>query len=344
MKGASVPPLVTTSPASTSQSMAGVAGPGTTVLYGNSNVNDNVRPGGRVDFGFWNECSTCGLEINFFMLGSNASEFGAASTGNPILARPFFDAVAGKPSSELVAFPGLVSGSVTAAESSSGLIGADALFRFPVCCGCCYRLDAVAGFRYLRISDTLGIEENLVSTDTTGASLVPLGTTIMVSDRFETSNDFYALDLGLRGQIQRGPWILRGNLDLAIGDNHEILEITGSTTVTVPGVPPPVVHSGGLLALSSNIGHYTRDRVEVVPEVGVQLGYQVTPRIQVYAGYTFMYWGEVARPGGAIDPVINPNLLPPAVSPLTGPLRPEPKFDNTSLWIQGIDFGIEFRF
>jgi Putative beta barrel porin-7 (BBP7) len=344
MKGASVPPLATTSPAGTPQSMAGVAGPGTTVLYGNSNVNDTVRPGGRVDFGFWNECGTCGLEINFFMLGSNASEFGAASTGSPILARPFFDAVAGKPSSELVALPGLVSGSVTAAESSSGLIGADALFRCPVCCGCCYRLDAVAGFRYLRISDTLGIEENLVSTDATGASVVPLGTTIMVTDRFETSNDFYALDLGLRGQVQRGPWVLRGNLDLAIGDNHEILEIAGSTTVTVPGVPPPVVRSGGLLALSSNIGHYTRDRVEVVPEVGVQLGYQVTSRIQVYAGYTFMYWGEVARPGGAIDPVINPNLLPPPVSPLTGPLRPEPKFDNTSLWIQGIDFGIEFRF
>jgi hypothetical protein len=344
MKGDSVPPLVTTSPAGTPQSMAGVAGPGTTVLYGNSTVNDNGRSGGRIDFGFWNECGTCGIEFNFFMLGSNASEYGAASNGNPILARPFLDAVAGMPSSELVAFPGLLKGSVTASETSSGLIGADALFRCPVCCGCCYRLDAVAGFRYLRIADTLAIEENLTSTDTTGASLVPLGTNISVNDRFETSNDFYALDLGLRGQVQRGPWVMRGNLDLAIGDNHEILEIMGSTTVTVPGVPPPVTHTGGLLALSSNIGHYTRDRVEVVPEVGVQLGYQINQRVLVYAGYTFIYWGEVARPAGAIDPVINPNLLPPVVTPVTGPLRPEPKFDNTSLWIQGIDFGIEFRF
>jgi hypothetical protein len=344
MKGASLPPLVTTSPAGTPQSMAGVLGSGTTVLFGDSNVNNDVRSGGRVTFGLWDACGKCGLEFDFFMLGSDANEFAAASGGSPILARPFFDASIGKQSSELIAFPGLVSGSVTAAESSSGLIGADALMRCNLCCGCGYRLDAVGGFRYLRISDTLGIEENLVSTDTTGTTLVPLGTSINVLDRFETSNDFYALDLGLRGQIERGPWILRGSLDLAIGDNHEILDVIGSTTVNVPGVPPPVTHVGGLLALSSNIGSYTRDRVEVVPEVGVQLGYQLTSRCQIYAGYTFMYWGEVARPGGAIDPVVNPGLLPPPTSPLTGPVRPEPKFDNSSLWIQGINFGIEFRF
>ena len=48
--------------------------------------------------------------------------------------------------------------------------------------------------------------------------------------------------------------------------------------------------------------------------------------------------------GNQIDLNVNPNLLPPVVTPITGPLQPAPKFDQTSLWIQGIDLGLEFRF
>ena len=344
MKGTSLPPLVTTSPPGTSQTQAGVLGqPGTVVLFGNSVVNGGMRPGGRFTLGYWfDDCQHCGVEADFFMLGSLVSRFNASSDGNPILARPFFDPTTGQQSSELIAFPGLSTGSVNASATSTGLLGADALLRCNLCCQCNSRLDVVGGFRYLRIADHVEVTENLVSTSF--ANFIPPGTTLTVVDRFDTSNNFYGLDVGLRGEYRIGSWVLAGRADVAVGDNHEVLDVNGSTTVSVPGAPPPVTSAGGLLALQSNIGNRVRDRVVVIPEFDLRLGYQITPRLQVFAGYTFIYWGKVLRAGNQIDLNVNPNLLPPVVTPITGPLQPAPKFDQTSLWIQGIDLGLEFRF
>ncbi len=54
VKHDSLPALVTTSPVGTPQDEAGVLGqPGTSVLFGNQNVNGAVRPGGRVMGGIW---------------------------------------------------------------------------------------------------------------------------------------------------------------------------------------------------------------------------------------------------------------------------------------------------
>jgi len=350
MKGAKLPPLVTTSPTGTPQAQAGVLGsPGTTVLFGGSRVNDDARSGGLITLGLWfDECRTCGLELDFFQLEGAGSGFSASSTGDPILARPFYDPVAGKPSSELIAFPGLVAGNLAVAASSTGLTGADALLRCNLCCGCdcctSYRLDAVGGYRFLYLADRVGINEDLVSTNANNSNFIPVGTSIAVNDRFNTSNSFNGFDMGLRGELRKGNWVLSGRADVALGDNHELLNINGGTTVNVPGAPPPITSVGGLLALQNNIGHFTRDRFVAIPELGVKIGYQITPHIQLCAGYTFLYWGDVLRAGNAIDTVVNPNLLPPPVSPLTGPMRPEPRLDNTSMWTQGIDLGVQFRF
>src|SRR5262249_23845518 len=120
--------------------------------------------------------------------------------------------------------------------------------------------------------------------------------------------------------------------------------IQGATTVTVPGVPPPVTNPGGLLALSSNIGQRDRDRTAVIPEFGVKVGYQVSPRLRVLAGYTILYWNEVARAGDQADQAGNPNPLPPVMQPVVGPLRPAPRFENSSFWTQGLSLGVEFNF
>jgi hypothetical protein len=314
--------------------------PGTVTLFGGDRVNDDLRSGGRFTLGGWlNDC--IGIEGDFFMLSSSGSGFGASSTGNPILARPFFNAATGRPDSQLIAFPGLLAGSIAANAGSTGLLGADALLRANLCCGCNYRLDAVGGYRYLRLSDHLAIEENLVATSAANPNFVPLGTTIAVTDRFDTRNEFHGFDFGLKGEVRRGPWVLQGLAQAAVGNNHEVVNIFGATTVTVPGTPS-ITREGGLLALSSNIGHFSRDRVEVIPEFGVRLGYQVTPHLQAFAGYTLLYWGEAARAGNEVDLAVNPSLLP-GVTP-TGPRRPMPLLSESAFWAQGIDLGLEFRF
>jgi hypothetical protein len=345
MKGAALPPLITASPAGTPAAQAGLLGtPGTVILFGGDQVNDDARSGGRFTLGAWlNDCQTFGVEGDFFMLSSKGTSFAASSAGSPILARPFFDATTGRPNSELIAFPGLLAGSVFADTGSTGLLGADALLRCNVCCGCNYRLDVVGGYRYLRLSDHLGIDEGLVSTSPANPNIVPQGTTIALADQFDTRNEFHGFDFGFKGELRRGPWVLRGLAQMAVGDNHEVVNINGATTVTVPGFPP-VTSVGGLLALPSNIGHFSKDRVDVIPEFGARLGYQVTPHLQAFAGYTFLYWGDVVRAGNESDLVVNTNLLPGSGAPATGPRRPTALLNGSSFWAQGIDLGLEFQF
>jgi hypothetical protein len=345
MKGAALPPLVTTSPAGTPATQAGVLGaPGTTILFGGNSVNDEVRSGFRFTLGGWlNDCHTLGVEGDFFMLGSEGAGFTASSSGSPILARPIFNTTTGLPDSQLISFPGFLSGTVSAQSGSTGVLGADALLRCNVCCGCNYRLDAIGGFRYLRLSDHLNVDENLVSTNPANPNFVPQGTSIILSDQFDTRNEFYGFNIGLKGSIQRGPWVLQGSAQVALGDNHEVVNISGATTVTVPGTAP-VNSVGGLLALSSNIGHFTKDKFDAIPEFGARLGYQVTSHVQVFAGYTLLYWGDVARAGNQIDLTVNPTLLPGSATPPTGAQRPMPLLNQSSFWAQGIDFGLQIRF
>jgi hypothetical protein len=291
--------------------------------------------------GYWLDCEQrWGIEANYFELEDGTTRFDAASSGNPILARPFFNALTGRPDAELIAFPGVSTGSFSAAETTS-LLGAGIWLRRNLCCGECYRLDALVGYRYLRLSDRLGIREDLTSTDATSTT-VPLGTRVDVADQFDATNDFHGVDLGLAGELRRGRWVLEGLAKVALGTNVSELNVNGSTAVTVPG-SPTVINNAGLLALSSNSGHFSADRFGVVPEVGIKVGYQVTPCLRATVGYDFLYWSDVVRPGAQIDTTVNPNLLAPPVG--GGPSRPAPRFDNTSdLWVHGVSFGLELRF
>jgi hypothetical protein len=341
MKPANLPPLVTSSPPGTALGGVGVPGaPGTSVVFGGSPVNEDLRVGGRVTAGLWLDCDrTCGVEGYFFELGNRAQSFSGGTPGS--VGRPFLDAATGLPNAELVSSPGFLDGRVQASASSGGLIGAGALGRANVCCGCDYRLDALAGYRFLSLNDRVGVTENLTSTDVT-QSVAPLGTNIIVTDRFHTTNQFNGGDLGLAGEVRWNHWTLGGTARIALGSTHERADIEGSTRITVPGFPP-VMSPGGLLALSSNSGSHTRDVFAVVPEARVQLGYQIGPHLGVHAGYSFLYWSRVLRAGDQIDLTVNPALLPPPI-PGASPLRPAFAFQGTSIWAQGIDLGLELRF
>jgi len=119
--------------------------------------------------------------------------------------------------------------------------------------------------------------------------------------------------------------------------------ISGTTVFTSPG-GAPVTQQGGLLALPTNIGTYSRDQFSVIPQIGFNVGRQLTNNFRVFVGYTFMYWSNVVRPGDQIDPVINPTQLPTAAGPgtLVGPARPAFAFHESSLWAQGVNVGMGF--
>ena len=130
VKGDRLPPLVTTSPAGTPLAQAGILGPPTTtVLFGDSSVNGGWRSGGRLSAGYWFDPQhTSGIEASFFGLEQASTGFNASSASTPILARPFFNAITNAQDAQLIAFPGVLSGSVSASETSR-LYGAGALYR-----------------------------------------------------------------------------------------------------------------------------------------------------------------------------------------------------------------------
>ncbi|MET0723229.1 MAG: BBP7 family outer membrane beta-barrel protein [Tardiphaga sp.] len=103
-----------------------------------------------------------------------------------------------------------------------------------------------------------------------------------------------------------------------------------------------MVTAGSLLAQTTNIGNFSRDRFSAVPEVSAKLGYQVTPNIRAFVGYDFMYWTVIIRPGDAIDTTFNPTLFPPVL--FAGAARPAPRFDTSDYWVHGANIGVKATF
>ena len=165
------------------------------------------------------------------------------------------------------------------------------------------------------------------------------------SDLFEAVNQFYGGEVGVVGEIRTCGFSIEGTLKLALGVNHSTVRIDGSSTATIPvPVGPPIVVNtpAGLLAQSTNIGTYTRETFAVIPEVGVTIGYNITPRLKITAGYTFFYWTDTLRPGDQIDTNLNLSQLAPGG--LVG--TPCPRFPRTidNVWVQGVSAGLEFDF
>ncbi|MFK8115305.1 MAG: BBP7 family outer membrane beta-barrel protein [Rubripirellula sp.] len=353
--GMTLPPLVTTSgDPNVARGQAGVLGsPTTQILFGgNNHTLDDSFDGGRLRFGVWlDRCHTWGVGAELFNIGQESEDFVLNSTGNPILARPFFNTLTGLEDSELVAFPNVVSGAV-GVRATSELEGASINLRYLRCCnegcsswlfcGCaehyCSRTEAMFGWRHLDLTESVQITENLVSTDTANPG------SFDILDRFDTRNQFDGVDVGWMYRRTRGFWTFDSLLRLAVGNTRQTVTINGQTTINDPNNTPTVqTLPGGLLTQTSNIGTYKQDEFTVVPEFNANVGYQLTDHLRATLGYTFIYWSNVVRPGEHISRDLNPNLLPPPADPLVGAQRPGFEFDTTDYWVQGISFGGEYR-
>ena len=351
--GLSLPPLVTTNDgANIAQGDAGVLGRSTTrTLFGGNSVLDDSTDGIRVRFGTWlDRCHSWGVGGEYFSLGEESEEFTSTSPGSPVLARPFFNTETGLNDSELVAFPDVVAGTVTA-RATSELRGGGFHFRRLRCCqegckswlfcGCnghfCSRSETLVGYRFMQLDESVTINEDLVS-------VIPGSPgTFDITDSFSTRNQFNGLDLGWKHRVTRGYWTYDASLRLAFGNTRQLVRIDGSTTINDPTNPPETTDVGGLLTQTSNIGVFKQNEFSVIPEFNVNIGYQLTDHLRATAGYTFIYWSNVVRPGDQIDLDLNPNLLPPQADSPVGINRPEFTFRTTDYWVQGLSYGLEYR-
>jgi hypothetical protein len=337
------PSLITTSPTGTLRATAGVLGEaGTTGLYGASTINNDPHSGGRLRGGYWwNDANRIGIEGEIFMLDEQSSQYQATSTGDPIIARPFYDIVNGQETAELVAFPDVVRGSIQA-TALTNLASGGIWMRFdphgigsPCEVRSGRKLNWVIGYRYMRLEDALGIREDLESLDMANPG------TFVIQDGFKTDNKFHGIEVGAVYEADRGPFAIEAYSKIAIGNNHQDAEIFGFSDITEMGLLERF--PGGVLAQRTNIGSYSRNELALIPQVSVTFGWQITRRFNLTAGYTLVYFSNVVRAGDQISRDINPNLFPPEADPFSGPLRPEFAWRESDFWAHGLSFGGDFR-
>lgn len=331
------PPLVTAG--NIAQPIPGAIGePGTTVLYGGNSVNNGPLSGLRFRMGYWfDECETCGLDGSFFFLGPRSTNFLASSSAYPVLGRPFYDVNHQQQSAETVTDPRGAFGSVMV-NSSSFLWGGDLNFRRNLCCGCAWRIDGLAGARYLNLSENLDVLEQVHVVPG------PLAGQNTGLDSFITQNQFYGGQAGFIAEYRRNRWVVDLRATLAAGDTYSSVQVAGGQTL-LPANGGPVQHfPGGLLALPSNEGLRTGNRFSLVPEVGINLGYQMTENLKLFVGYNFLYWTGVVRPGDQINRNLNVNQIPHFPAGPTAPLLPYQPFNATNFWAQGVNIGLQLRY
>jgi len=338
--GDKLPALITTSPPGTPKAMAGIPGFATTrILFGNDTVNDDLRSGFRLGGGWWfTPERTLGIEAGFMLLECQSSGFSATSNGSTTLARPFFNVSTGAADAALVAAPGSSAGSVAARDRSGEFYEAHVdLTENVFDCGWA-RLDSLLGYRFYRYDDGLSIAQV-----TTNSPNFAAGTVFRRGDDFATQNEFHGGDLGFRTHFAWETLSLDVLTKIAVGMVDRTVKISGGQVIAVPGAAP-LVQSGGLLALASNIGNDHTDDWTILPELGANLGWQVTPNVRVRVGYTVMWLDRIARAGDQIDLDVNPTLFPNSRTPVSGPLRPAFVLIRNDTWLQSLNIGVEVSF
>jgi hypothetical protein len=323
--------------------------PGTTTLFGNSDIDFGELSGGRVSFGFSNDAHTFGVEFSGLMLETGESQFGVTSntSGNPVLARPFINAINHKQTVSLVSFPGAFAGAV-AINASTDLWGAESNLLFNLNSTTNVSVDGILGFRTMQLDERLGIQQ---TTQVLAGGIIGFnGATVLapaivgVSDNFNTHNEFYGGQIGLQADFKQGPFFIFASSKVAMGDNYETSHAAGQTTLITPSRFESV--SGGLLAVKGTSGLASRNVFTIVPEENVAIGLEVTKNFRFYAGYTFLYWEDVTRPGTQINFRVNPGAVPSSIAFGTSAGGPQamPSIVRTDYWAQGLTVGFAFRY
>jgi len=351
LKASPVPvPMLTASSDPINNPRAILGNPATSVLFGGRNYDQGAFSGGRLTAG-WQVSDTFGVEGSGFMLQQKTRSFGFRSdaVGNPVLATPFFDAVANQPFSSFYSLPTPDGGSAAFSfDLTTRVWGAEANLTANVVENDRLRIRALTGFRYLELAEKLRMIDQAIFFGPTfifDQAVIPAPGTFPAFDEFATKNQFYGGQIGADVEANYGKFTFGMRTKVALGSMRQVLAISGATASIPPGGTTSVLTvPGDSFALISNIGRYGHNEFAVVPEVSLNVGYQVTRAINVFVGYNFLYVSQVLRPGDQVDPRWNPALIPTFGLTPSGPRLPAPLMNQSDWYAHGLNFGVGVRF
>jgi hypothetical protein len=380
LKKSPVPiPLITS--ASFSDPISGAIGqPGTKVLLGNKAKNMGWQNGFQLTAGaIINEKQSISVEGCYFLVPKVTKKNFLSTTGepgSPDFAVPIFDVTGfwglnGVPGETVYLLPGpLFSDPGFEArfklKVSSQFQGAEfnSLIYFGSREG--FNVEGLGGFRWLQLQENFTFAARSMSVPNVS---FPPGF-YNFKDRFNTNNNFFGGQLGLRFQYENSYWHLESTTKIGLGvlnqrvDIHGVGETLGGNLFFATNGPAQKL-VGGVFSQPTNIGKHTRNAFATNFETGFRAGYKINNQLEIYLGYNFLLLNHVARPGDQINRKINPTLtgladvsratvgigtkpipfgVPGAAEAPAGPKEPDFHFKTKLFWAQGLVGGLVLRF
>ncbi len=354
-------PLITTG-SSSDPVPAAIGQPNTKVLFGNHSINFHGQSGFRLALRTWfEEDNEFAIEASGFYLPKKTKHTLDSSIGrHPI-------AVLGVPFNNVAPLPlpagsggwrGLNSGetALLAADgsstfgtittySSTQLWGVELNGLWNFVSYDTFKLSALFGALYLDLQETLNLKFSSQFIDDSDEFF----TFVTIIDKFRTHNEFYAGQLGLRGEWSQDWVFFNFVAKLGLGQMRNVVHINGFFADS----NPVLYHNygngpSGIFAQPTNIGKHHKSDFALAPEFIFRFGINLIKNLRVSVGYDFLYITEVVRPGKQIDRSINETQAGPdsnhGIPLLTGPARPKPLRRTSDYWAQGINIGFEYRF
>jgi hypothetical protein len=343
-----VPPLIGTAPPNLANVGNAPAGSIVTVFGGNHDAIDfGEQSGARIGFGYWFD-SDWGVDGSYFQLERGAQHGGIASDPNGVtpIGPMFLDPSARRLTLVNFARLNVATGDVAAAANNR-LWGFETNVRWRVPSVLSDRTYFFAGYRQLRYDESLGIggDRVLLPTNTDPGAFA-----FSYSDDFGVHNTFYGAQVGFDSEWTCNRFFVDVKGKFALGDVREDWTQVGFNHVdpTVgaaaqPGfiTPNPV---GGFLVQKTNFGHFHRDRIAVVPELTLNVGYKLADHVRAFIGYDFLYVSRMTRVGEHIDRVDASQIPLLNLNPIPNARFPRSLEADGRLWTQGVDLGLEFTY
>jgi hypothetical protein len=163
--------------------------------------------------------------------------------------------------------------------------------------GSSWEVDFLGGFEYLDLGERLKTLAAAPGVDALGS--------------FATRDQFYGLEIGARAEYVCGRFFVNATGTCGLGEVHQGLLFDA------------VAAAGGLTAVANF--HPVGDDFAVVPHVILDAGFNVTKKIRIFAGYDFLYWNSVVRPGDEVSVTM-------------------PTLQRTDFWVHGVNIGAALRF
>jgi len=345
--GMNAPAVLTTGPANVTgpSGRPGVVGaPGTQVLAG-GDIGFGAGSGARISLGGWLcDDRALGFEVSYLFIEQVTNSRTYTNSGLPgaqPLSIAFNNAqLGGTPDSTGVALPGAFGGTASLGTASD-LQSFEANLPTRLTTVGNWRIDGLAGFRWVILNEYT----DLYTYSRDIASPIYL----MTTDHFGTNNNFYGGQVGLRATGQFDRLTLQGYTKLALGATASDIKISGTGLSNQFSGSPGIAlgYPGGYLAQPTNEGNYRDANFAVLPEVGMNVGYDVTARLNIFMGFSAFYLSQAARSAEQMSPLINPSQSPAFTNvnstALVGPAAPLPTWDIGNFWAYGLNFGGQFK-